>query len=106
MTELEYCTVFSYQDDLSNLYVVRRRYEKLKRLVTLMKMRGTNVKSIYILDQYTCSYYYDTKEVCYLDDFKEKSGSIRKSGIIIRPCFQCQGSTLWRSFLITPMKST
>ena len=100
VTELEYCTVFSYQDDLSNLYVADVM-RSLKRLVTLMKMRGTNVKSIYILDQYTCSYYYDTKEELLLDDFKEKSvyQEIRDNH---KTMFPRQGSTLWRSFPDNP----
>ena len=100
VAELEYCAVFSYQDDLSNLYVADVM-RSLKRLVTLMKMRGTNVKSIYILDQYTCSYFYDTKEELQLEDFKEKTvyQEIRDN---YKTMFPRQGSTLWRSFPDNP----
>ena len=96
VTELEYCSVFSYQNDLSNLYVADVE-RSLKRLATLMKMRGTNVKSIYILDQYSCSYYYDTTEELQLENFKEKTvyQEIRDN---YKTMFPRQGSTLWRSF--------
>ena len=59
------------------------------------------MKSIYILDQYTCSYYYDTKEELLLDDFKEKSvyQEIRDNH---KTMFPRQGSTLWRSFPDNP----
>lgn len=100
VTELEYCAVFSYQEELSNIYVADVE-RSLKRLVTLMKMRGTNVKSIYILDRYNCSYYYDTKEELQLDDFK---GNIvyQKIRDNSRTMFPRQGSTLWRSFPDNP----
>lgn len=100
VAELEYCAVFSYQEELSNIYVADVE-RSLKRLVTLMKMRGTNVKSIYILDRYNCSYYYDTKEELQLDDFK---GNIvyQKIRDNSRTMFPRQGSTLWRSFPDNP----
>lgn len=100
VAELEYCAVFSYQEDLSNIYVADVE-RSLKRLVTLMKMRGTNVKSIYILDKYNCSYYYDTKEELQLDDFK---GNIvyQKIRDNSKTMFPRQGSTLWRSFPDNP----
>lgn len=104
VTELEYCTVFSYQDDLSNLYVADVM-RSLKRLVTLMKMRGTNVKSIYILDQYpAATIMIPKKNYCWM--ILRKNPSIRKSGIIIRPCFHVRAALCGEAFLITPMKST
>lgn len=96
VSELEYCSVFSYQDDLGRMYVADVE-RGLKSLVTLMKMRGTSVKSIYVLDQYVCSYYYDAGEKLGLEDFREKRiyQEIREN---YRTMFPRQGSSLWRSF--------
>jgi Predicted signal transduction protein with a C-terminal ATPase domain len=96
VSEVEYCSVFSYQDDLGPLYIADME-RNLKSVATIMRMRGTDVKSIYVLDQYSCSYYYDTDEKNHLGDFKKKEvyKQIREKQ---KKLFPRQASALWRCY--------
>lgn len=100
VSEIEYCAVFSYQNKLENLYVADVE-RSLKSLATLMKMRGTNVKSIYVLDQFGCSYFYDSEDELTTEAFMKKRiySEIRLG---YREMFPRQGATVWRSYPENP----
>ena len=98
MNEIGRCDVFDYQSALSETAsssVVR----KMKGLATLMRFRGVDCKNVFILDKYTCRFFYNCQpnEEMSIDDFRRRQvyQEITAGGETL---FQSRGSTTWRSF--------
>lgn len=97
MSEIGRCGVFNYQSSLSET-IPASVERKMKGLATLMHFRGIDCKHVFILDKYTCRFFYDyqQQETTY-QDFQEKQVYQeiikRRDGL-----FQGRGSTAWRSY--------
>lgn len=100
VSETDYCTVFSYMDSLDEIYKADVE-RNLKSLATLMKMRGTDVESIYIFDKYHCSYFYSENQDEDIATFrgKEVYDQIKKN---YDSEFSKLGSSKWRSYEDNP----
>lgn len=99
MNEIGQCNVFDYQSALSDTAspsVVR----KMKGLATLMRFRGVECKNVFILDKYTCRFFYDCQtdgSETTIDDFR-KQQVYQEIAVGRETLFQSRGSTTWRSY--------
>lgn len=98
MNEIGRCNVFDYQSALSETdspSVVR----KMKGLATLMRFRGVDCKNVFILDKYTCRFFYDCQpdSGTTIDTFR-KQQVYQEIAAGRENLFQSRGSTIWRRF--------
>lgn len=98
MSEIGRCGVFSYQASLSET-VSASVERKMKGLATLMHFRGIDCRNIFILDKYTCRFFYDYRpeDAVTLKDFQRQQ-VYREIVDGREQLFQGRGSTVWRSF--------
>lgn len=96
--KIEGCGLFKYQDNLAeaSVYNIER---DMKNFAALLKSMNMEVKSVYILDRYSCTFYCDNEGVLYegYEGFKKNEvySFIRNN---LDWLSRQSGKTIWRNF--------
>lgn len=101
MSEIGRCDVFDYQAALSEASAASVE-RKLKGLATLMHFRNMECNSVFVLDAYTCRFFYDcTGSKSGIKEFQERKvyEEITRNQEKLLPA---RGSTVWRHYQDTP----